>query len=479
MIIYRHLVVVSITFLGVFLSLTENITCSVIMKLFGILKQQKEKFKPYEERTPKISKQSELSEFEKRQLYWYYKDFIGRKEINKIWKDEQNDKNKINNITNEEIFSSKSFIPIINRFSRIGEQIPKNLKNITPKVLNSQLEDGMIERSNIIFYRGDNKLKLDSFGRLNREDQKIIKPRMDNEIGVTSFKKRKTLQSGNSLFENEYVWASLISPCDGELNFDMELENSLNFKKNRSLYIIYCLNGSVKERYSQFKGKVIEFLNGRLNLQNLVIDSKLDLSKKFSVKKGEVILRILENYFPPIFESNLIAIPIFMPCNGRIAWGKEHKKLFVKGEQIVEFICIERNKITAKHLISPSRGYTESFQQNSNNNAQSFLDQSFNLSLIQTGDPLGIMWLELNTFALGEERLSSSLKDTLVKMPCNGRLEYPISESSFVLKNEVSSRYSLTFYLNSSPKRYTIERKRERERDKERGRRGKKKQIKN
>ncbi|OII72178.1 uncharacterized protein cubi_01511 [Cryptosporidium ubiquitum] len=438
MIINRYLIMVLVVFLGVFFSLTEKLTCSVVMKLFGIIKRQKEKFKPYEERTPKISKQSELSEFEKRQLYWYYKDFIGRREVNKIWKDEHKGKYESNDVTDEEIFSGKSFIPIRNGFSRLGKQIPNNLKNVTPAVFNTQLGGGMIEKSNVIFYRGDNMLNLDSFGNLKREDKNVNKTKIDTEVGIKSFKNRKTLQGGNYIFENKYVWASIVSPCDGELQFDMELEESLNFRENRSLYIIYCINGSVRERYSRFKGRVIEFLNGRLNSENLSRNSKLDLNQKFSVRKGEIILRILENYYPPIFESDLIAIPIFMPCNGRVAWGKEHRKVFVKGEQIIEFICIENDKIIAKHLVSPSRGYTESLQQHkSGEKTQSLLDQSFNSSLIQTGDPLGVMWLELNTIALAGNRFSGLLKETLIRMPCNGRLEYPISESSFVLKNEI------------------------------------------
>ncbi|KAK9173097.1 Uncharacterized protein cmbei_4003490 [Cryptosporidium meleagridis] len=403
-----------IVFFGVFHSSTKEITCSVIMKFFRMIKEQKEKFKPYEERTPKISKQSELSEFEKRQLYWYYKDYIGIKEINKIWKIKDNN----NNITDEEIFFNKSFIPIINEFSRFGQPIPNNFKNNTPNSINNEFGIGILEKSNLIFYRGDNQFNLNNLGKLEKEDK-----------------------FNTNLKENsEYIWASLISPCDGEIQFNIELEKTLIFHENKSLYIIYCMNGNIKERYSQFKGKVIEFLNGRMILNKSDnIDSKLDLKQKFLVRKGEVILRILENYYPPIFESNLIAIPLFMPCNGRAAWGKEHGKVFVKGEQIVEFICIEKEKIIIKHLISPSRGYTESLQQNNSDHKTTinFLDQSFNSPIIQIADPIGVMWLEMSGINLVEEKLSSSSKEILIKMPCNGRIEYPISESSFVLKNEI------------------------------------------
>ncbi|KAH8581491.1 uncharacterized protein ELE39_000552 [Cryptosporidium sp. chipmunk genotype I] len=435
MVINRYLVVLLIIFFVVFLSLTEELTCSVVMKFFKIVKQQKEKFKPYEERTPKISKQSELSEFEKKQLYWYYKDYIGIKEIKKAWKT----KDRSGNITDEEIFSGKSFIPVINEFSRFGQQISNNFKNITPNTFNTELGAGMLEKSNVVFYRGDNKLNLDNLGRLKKEDQSTIKDKLKINLIEKSFNYRKSIMKEKS----EYIWASLVSPCDGEIQFNIELEETLTFQENKSLYIIYCINGSVRERYSLFKGKVVEFLNGRLIFKRCEnIDSKLNLSQRFSVKKGEVILRILENYYPPIFESNLIAIPLFMPCSGKAAWGKEHGKVFVKGEQIVEFICTEKDKIIAKHLISPSRGYTESLQQDESGEeiSRNFLDKSFNSSIVQAGNPIGVIWLELNGITLSKDRFSSFSKETLIRMPCSGRLEYPISESSFVLKNEVSYR---------------------------------------
>lgn len=443
MILSRYLVVVSTTFFLVFQSLREELTCSIIVKTFRALKKQSEMFKPFEERSPRISRQSELSDFEKRQLYWYYQAFVGRREVNKIWKDQKMDGKSSRNVTDEGIFAGKSFIPLLNGYSRLGEPVTDSLQSTAPVSLSGrQTETGGLGSSNVVFYRGSNMLRVDWLGRLRKEDQGPENTSMSGGEGVVLSKRRA------GFYGEDYVWASIVSPCDGEVQFNLELEAGLDFGENNSLYIVYCRNGDVRERYSPFRGRVVEFLNGRLDSPGPGSDYRLNLNQRFPVKKGEVILRILEKYCPPMFESNLVAIPIFMPCRGRVVWGKQHKKVFVKGEKIVEFICLEQGQVASKHLISPSRGYTESFQHgDSPEKAADLLDRSFNYSVIQVGDPLGVMWLELNAAAFAKERSASSLfskgeeRETLARMPCRGRLEYPISESNFVLRNEVSSVY--------------------------------------
>lgn len=447
MILSKYLVVASVTFFLVLQSLREETSCSVIIKTFRALKKQSERFKPFEERSPRVSGESELSDFEKRQLYWYYKAFVGRREANKIWKDQRAEGPGRGNITDEEIFAGKSFIPLLNGLSRLGRPVPSSTRSAAPTSFSSrQAEAGVLGSSNVVFHRGDNALRVDWLGRLRKEEQGPEKTDQNGSEGVVPPKGRAGQHGGDSFYGEDYVWASIVSPCNGEVQFNLELEAGPYFGGNNSLYIIYCENGDVRERYSSFKGKVVEFLNGRFDSPGP--GPRLDLNQRFPVKKGELILRILENYCPPMFESNLIAIPIFMPCTGRTVWGKQHKRVFVKGEKIVEFICLERNEVTSKHLISPSRGYTESFQRdNSSEQAAGFLDQSFNSSVIQAGDPLGVMWLELNSAVLAKERSASSPfskeqdRETLVRMPCSGRLEYPLSESSFALKNEVSPIY--------------------------------------
>ncbi|KAJ1605042.1 putative signal peptide-containing protein [Cryptosporidium canis] len=405
-----------------------GVACSVIIKALRSLKQQRERFKPFEERTPRVSKQSELSEFEKRQLYWYYKDFVGRREINKAWRDRSS-----SSVTDEDIFAGKSFIPVVNGVSKFGQPVPGSMRSVTPASFFGPTETGPAGRSNVIFYRGDRMLRVDWLGGLTSEGQGSTEAGLDGVVPL-----RRGLHGREGALEQDFVWASLVSPCDGEVQFNLELEQDLNFRENSSLFAIYCRNGDVKERYTSFGGRVVEFLNGKLETPARDSYPGPDLAQRFPVKKGELVLRILESYYPPIFESNLIAIPIFMPCTGRVAWGKQHRKLFVKGEQIVEFMCLEGGRVTSKHLISPSRGYTESLaQRDSSSKTPSLLDQGSDSNVITIGDPLGVMWLELSTASLSRERPSGASKETLVRMPCRGRLEYPISEASFVLKSEI------------------------------------------
>ncbi|KAF7456935.1 hypothetical protein HWI79_2513 [Cryptosporidium felis] len=418
----RHFLPVSVLLLVAFLGLFSKAKGSVVLKLIKAVKRQKEKFRPYEERSPKVSKQSGLSAFEKRQLYWYYKDFVGRREVNKIWKEADK------NITDEAILTGDSFLPIKSEFKKFGQFAPNSFRMITPAAYDRSMF-GCIYRSNVIFNRGARALDLDCLGKLS----------IDSETpeGVLFGGKKRTLAGGHPK-EPDHVWGTIVSPCKGEIQYNSALEESLEYSKGTSQFIIYCDNGTVKERYSLFGGRVVEFLNGKLEFGETNSLERPDLSRKFRVQKGSIVLRILELYQPPIYEEDLIAIPIFMPCVGKIAWEKRHKQIFVKGERVIEFICRGQGEIKTKHLISPSRGYTEPFEESelAKEARSGILDKSSNITEVHIGFPLGIMRLELRAVPV-EQKSYQNQEEILIRMPCIGRLEYPSLRKSYVFRDEV------------------------------------------
>ncbi|KAH8738973.1 hypothetical protein FG386_003298 [Cryptosporidium ryanae] len=472
-------------FLAVIVVKIREFNCSFIENIMELVKEQRNRLKPYEERKPKLDCKDSVSPFKKRQLYWYYKNLVAQKELKKIWKESK--EFSAENITDSDIFSSEFLLPTgsgiikFGKFLDSNKEVVKGTENLTldystPLLYNStqlkQRLSGLVLDGAI---RKEKEIEIDEIGRvLDR-----------NETGIRSSESRGG--KSNTFDKGNYIWGTLVSPCDGQVQFNLILGYSFQYEENVSLYIIYCDSGGVRERYSKFRGKVTEFLNGRhrencLGEGEYDVCSKgvagenrsgfsfrrernsesrsalaIDLGKRYVVKRGDVLMKIIEYYNPPMFEEDLTIIPIFMPCEGTVAWDKKQKHIFTKGERILEFKCNDEDKI--RQLISPGRGYTE-FVDESDKGVMNLIekirskgfsggwlrneegsDSEANPSAktLPIGHLISLMKLEVKYGRQKDDNTSceSGRELILIKMPCVGKIEYPLLRSNFILKDEV------------------------------------------
>ncbi|KAH7647545.1 hypothetical protein FG379_000628 [Cryptosporidium bovis] len=472
-------------FLTLFTISIRESYCSVTGSIIEAVKRQRNRLKPYEERKPKLGCQDSISPYVKRQLYWYYKNLVAQKEINKIWN--KGEKFSVDNITDDSIFLSEFLLPTSSDTLKFGKFLDSGKKEeingteklyvdySTPLLYNvSQLRQGLTGIVLDGMVGKQIKVEINDFGRILDRNETDIKS-VDNSGTKSDF-------SHNS----NYIWGTLVSPCDGQVQFNLALDNSTQYEENVSLYIVYCDSGGVRERYSKFGGRVTEFLNGRYGVRNFKENecvykemsheknngyvfrkeknsvnknTIIDLKKRYNVNRGDVLMKIVEYYNPPIFEEDLTIIPIFMPCEGTIAWDKKQKHIFTKGERILEFRCHGETKI--RQLISPGRGYTEFVNEEDKRIMgliESIKSQGFPGGYLSNGDELeldstnklstrtipigyliGLMKLEVNYGKKYEKNIHKfDDEPILVKMPCIGKVEYPILKDNFMLRDEVS-----------------------------------------
>ncbi|KAJ1608273.1 putative signal peptide-containing protein [Cryptosporidium canis] len=341
-----------------------EVACSVIIKAWRSLRQQRERFRPFEERTPRVSRQSELSEFEKRQLYWYYKDFVGRREINKAWRDRPG-----SGVTDEAIFAGKSFIPVVNGVSRLGQPVPGSMRN------GGQDAEGGLAGGT----RGGGP-GLDG-GRSGRGC-----PAEEEEGGWFA-------GPGGGLgagFRLGLVGVSVRR--GGPVQLGAGAGPELPGKQ-----LLVC--DILQERGPGDSG------SGFL--------PRAGFGPEVSGQEGGAALEDSGELLPPHLREQPDCNPNFHAVHGESGLGEAAQEAVCEG------------------------GADCGVHRDSSGKTPSLLDQDSDSTVITIGDPLGVMWLELSTASLSRERPSGASEETLVRMPCRGRLEYPISEASFVLKSEI------------------------------------------
>ncbi|OII77473.1 hypothetical protein cand_016330 [Cryptosporidium andersoni] len=399
----------------------------------GILKSNimkiKNKFRSYEDKILIPHKYESISPLDTEELQFLNESNVMRLSLARdLTRFQEKKRNNKGTIDHSEIEFYDSMFPTYSKNMRVGDSMEPFSSEASmylwPK--NPYNHQG----SNIVYSKMSKPIQIDHFGYIISE--------FDN-----------TINSGKGIKERIYtkvshstsIWGVFVSPCYGLITFSQIFSKSLKYDANTCLYRIFCKNSDIIERYSFANGIVTEFMNRKLAHKE---DGMIDTSVNYNVSRGDIILRVLEDYNPPLYEEEIFEVPVAMPCSGYVLWAKKPKQVFMTGELIAEINCYsDINKTNSSQLIfASSRGYYDLLNLNYTKYREysnvTSLKSNFNRSFLPVNSPFATLHLEYKYFISKENKLIGyqNTDNIMIKMPCKGIIRFPTTRLDFVMENE-------------------------------------------
>ncbi|KAL7067205.1 hypothetical protein ACR3K2_23060 [Cryptosporidium serpentis] len=397
----------------------------------------KNKFRSYEDKILIPHKYESVSPLDTGELQFLNESNVMRlslaRDLTKFLEQERNNKSTIDP---KEIEFYDSMFPTYSKNIRVGDSMEPFSSEASmylwPK--NPYNHQG----SNIVYSKMSKPIQIDQLG--------YIISGLDNTISSDKGIKERIYKK---VSHSASIWGVLVSPCYGLITFSQIFSKSFKYDANTCLYRIFCKDSDIIERYSFANGIVTEFMNRKLAHKE---DGMIDTNVNYNISRGEIILRVLEDYNPPLYEEEMFEVPVAMPCNGYVLWMKKPKQVFITGELIAEINCYsDINKTNSNQLIfASSRGYYDLLNLNDTKSSSVFkkyreysnvtsLKSNFNRSFLPVNSPFANLHLEYKYSFISKKNKLIGYQNTdniMIKMPCKGIIKFPITRLDFVMENE-------------------------------------------